>query len=193
MGTGVTLGSSQDWYGRDVNANDAFDAGENRRFTGGTTLANFYMQLGYAPPAATLNGHVNLQFLAGSPAGQAVRIELRIPNTTNAVAIHDVNLDASGNYQITGITPGTYDISAKGVNWLRQVLSSVNVTGAVTGDFDLTNGDCDSSNAIDVFDLNTILSRFGMGVGDGDIDWSSVVDVFDLNIVFGGFGQQGQP
>lgn len=138
----------------------------------------------------TLSGHVDLQLLSGSPSGQAVTLEFRQVGTTNVVATYPVTLDGSGNYSAGVVLTGTYDIAAKGANWLRKVLGSQNVNGATAANFALTNGDCNSDNHVDVFDMNNVLTQFG-GTGTGDLDWSSLIDVFDLNIAFTNFGTDG--
>lgn len=141
----------------------------------------------------TLSGNVNLQLIAVSPAGQQVDIEIRVPSTVTVVGSYTVTLDASGNYSIDNPVTGVYDVAAKSSNWLRQVVSSVDITGAAVADFSLINGDADPTNAIDIFDLNTALTNFASVGPAGDVNKDGVVDVFDLNAILGTFGQVGMP
>lgn len=138
-----------------------------------------------------LRGNVDLQLLAVSPAGQQVVVDIRVPNTTDVVESHIVILDGSGKYSINNPASGTYDVAAKGVNWLREVKPSVNISGAATANFSLINGDSDGTNSVDIIDLNTILIHFGLQTTIGDIDWNSVVNVLDLNAVLSQFGKMG--
>lgn len=51
-GGGVALGSSQDVYWRDANGNGQYDPADARNFGGGTSLANFVLQLQVPEPAS---------------------------------------------------------------------------------------------------------------------------------------------
>lgn len=144
-------------------------------------------------PGATVTGHVDLEFLP-APLGESATIEFRTPTTLSVVFSALITLDASGNYSVGGVPPGTYDVAVKFSNWLRQVLPSVIISSpSTTGvNFALFNGDAFQDNVVDVFDLNLMFSNFGnAGADPADINRSSLVDVFDLNIAFGDFGKVG--
>ncbi len=141
---------------------------------------------------ASLSGHVDLELLSVSPLNQPVVIEFRPPGNPVPVATYNVTLNALGNYSVASVLNGTYDIAAKGTNWLRQKLGSVVVNGATGANFSLTNGDGEVNNAVDLGDLNRCLVDFAtVGVDPADLDKDLVVGVPDLNIVLTNFAIVG--
>jgi hypothetical protein len=74
----------------------------------------------------------------------------------------------------------------------RQVLPCIVVAAPQTDlSFVLTNGDADHSNAVDMPDINTVLTNFGTSGPQGDLNWDGAVDLVDLNIVLLAFGLIG--
>ncbi|GMV35585.1 MAG: hypothetical protein AMXMBFR61_00930 [Fimbriimonadales bacterium] len=148
--------------------------------------------LDVAPGGSTVSGVVTLEQYLGGP-GQSATIEFReIPSGT---VLHSATivLDGAGNYSTPDVPNGTYDVAVKFVNWLRQVVPGVTVSGPTTVNFSLFNGDVDNSNGVDLVDLNAILATFGNPGGYGDLNWDAVVNLVDLNIVLANFGMTGAP
>lgn len=192
-GGGPAIGSSIDMYARDVNGNSVYDAGEGRTFTGGINQANFFLELAYSPSTTTITGNVELQQYEG-PAGQMSNLEFRTPSTQTVVASIPITLDGSGNYTATSAPVGVYDLTVKFSNWLRQVIPSVNTASTTVADFSLINGDGDPDNAVNLFDVNGVLSDFGaIGWDQYDMTWNDAVDLFDLNVSLSNFGISGDP
>lgn len=140
----------------------------------------------------SLMGFVTLEHLAVSPGGKVITIEFRTPGTTNVVKTYDAVLQGTGRYDVQFCMSGTYDLSLKYANWLRQTLPSVTVGVGTSADFVLKNGDCDGNNAVDIQDLNMGLACFGAS-GLGDLDGDGVVALTDLNIILMNFGAMGDP
>jgi hypothetical protein len=138
-----------------------------------------------------LAGTVELQSIAGSPAGTEVDIEFRYQATGQTAAVYTAVLGANGEYSVPATLRGTYDISLKHANWLRQTLPSVLVTGPTHVDFSLVNGDADHNNSVDLLDLSCVLSSFGGSGGPHDLDCDGEVGVGDLNIVITNFSKTG--
>lgn len=143
----------------------------------------------------TVTGNVNLQFVT-SPAGQTSTMEFRTPSTLTVVYSAPVTLDGSGNYSVSGVPLGTYDVAMKFRSWLRQVIPNVVVSGPTSGvNFSLLCGDASVDNKVDVFDLNQVFTGFGTSGAPGfdfaDLDWNGAVDTFDLNITLVNFGLVG--
>jgi len=153
--------------------------------------------LGYKVPGGgntatgNLAGTINLDQYSGSGELTGI-IEFREPGTSNVLFTKSAAAGNGASYSATDIPQGRYDVSVKMANWLRQSVADVAITnGALTQDFTLTNGDCDGSNSIDVFDLNTVLTGFAGSGPNGDLDYDGQVTVFDLNLVLVHFGQSG--
>lgn len=145
------------------------------------------------PQTGTVSGNVNLEFLSNH-AGQTATMEFRTPSTTTVVHSGPITLDTAGNYSISGVPLGVYDVAVKFSHWLRKVAPSVAVNTTTTGvNLALVNGDSFFDNVVDLYDLNKELVAFGGGSPDPteDLDADGDVDVYDLNIVFLNFGMVG--
>jgi len=139
---------------------------------------------------ASLTGVIDLQNLIPSPAGLQPAIQFRIVGTQTVVASYPVTLDGSGGYTVASVMAGTWDLSVKYSNWLRDTVPNVVVAGPTSAGFSLRNGDAVQDNTVDIFDFNQMLTDFG-GSGTGDIDKSGLTDIFDINIGVTNFGQSG--
>jgi len=94
-------------------------------------------------PPATLDGHVDL---SGFPATN-VTVRFFTPNTTTEAMKKYGTTDASGNFTISGLTPGTYDVAVKGQTSLSNLVTGVDLSIPGRTDFGvLLEGDASSSN-----------------------------------------------
>jgi len=195
VGSGVTNGSGVASFlynipggmsvgSHTIDADFAGDAQYNASTDGAT--------LDVSPGGNTVSGNVALELYLGPP-GQMATLEFRDPGTHLPVYTGPITLDGAGDYSISGVPAGTYEVAVKFSNWLRQTLTGIVVSGPTTGvDFALKNGDATGDNLVDVFDMNQIFGAFGaVGANPSDLNWDNLVDIFDLNIVFGNFGLVG--
>jgi len=142
-------------------------------------------------------GTVILQDFFGTVAGRTVLMEIRSGGI--AVQTENVTLGAGGSYSFTAtVTPGTYDIAAKGSHWLRQQVTGVSVTGTgPTVNFSLANGDIDGDNEVTIGDYSLLSTAFGSGPGDpnwdpeADLDGDDEVTIGDYAILSNNFGMIG--
>ena len=92
-----------------------------------------------ASPVATVTGTIALDGVTDqtkivSPVGN-MTFEFRTPGTTTALFAKTGTLTtnaanhALGDYTLTGVTPGTYDIAVKSRNGLRKVVKNVIIAG----------------------------------------------------------------
>jgi hypothetical protein len=133
------------------------------------------------------DGVVNLGNWAASPEG--VKLGLRVGSS---VAV--VTLDADGRFAIPfAVDPGQYDVSLKGAPWLRKTLSAVTFPLSEPLVFDLTNGDANGNNTVDLLDLSMVLVDFGQGSSPADLDGVDGVALPDINVVLVNFGKTGDP
>jgi len=142
-------------------------------------------------PGASITGVIDLLSYSPGPNGKSAEVIVRNGSTTET---NNVVLDAGGNYLVISHIPGTVEVLAKSDHWLRNKVSGVStLTGSASGvNMQLTNGDVDNSNDINIFDLNGVLIKFGQTGEPEDLDGSGGVDIFDLNLTLVGFGQVGQ-
>jgi hypothetical protein len=104
-----------------------------------------------------------------------ITFELRNPGTTTIIASasndEDLELpgtqittDGDGSYNLNGVPPATYDITAKSSKWLRHKQTNVSVSRGRTTIVDflgLKGGDADNSNSVNVFDLSILKHSYG--------------------------------
>ncbi len=144
-----------------------------------------------------ISGNIELRDFDGDITQVPVTVELR--QGGNVVRTATVNLDASGNYTIPAVLPGTYDLAFKASHWLRVVVPGVTVEDAeVTGvDVSLTNGDVDGDNEVTLVDFGQLVAAFGSVPGDdnwnanADLDGDEEVSLFDFGVLVRNFGLVG--
>jgi hypothetical protein len=116
-----------------------------------------------APSLSRIRGNIALNNFTGDISQVPVTVELR-GDTTRTLTIYP---ETNGDYTISDVQPGTYDIAFKASHWLRVVVPGVVVSGVeVTGlDVALTNGDVDGDNEVTLFDFGVLVRNFG-AIGD---------------------------
>ncbi len=147
--------------------------------------------------AYSIKGNIVLGDFLGDITLVPVPVQLRQGGTI--VRSETLLLDASGNYTIPDVEPGTYDLAFKASHWLRVVVPGVQVVDAdVTGvDVSLTNGDIDGDNEVTLFDFGALVAAFGSVPGDGnwnpdaDLDGDEEVTLFDFGVLVRNFGAIG--
>lgn len=118
---------------------------------------------------ATLTGTVTLENC--NDPEQNVTFEFRPqPGGTPTVLKHVLTPTGTntGTFKLEGIPDGTYTLAVKAYSWLRKVIPNVIVANGsdVSGlTVTLPSGDVNNSNAIDISDLNQIVSRYNQ-LGD---------------------------
>lgn len=122
----------------------------------------------------SVGGRVVLQDYSGDVTAIPVTLELRkhgggCVNTT-------LSLDASGNFVLSDVEAGTYDLAFKASHWLRKVVANTVVNSNMPGvNVSLTNGDADGNNYVTPADLSVILSA--MDSVPGNTNWDPTADL----------------
>ena len=118
-------------------------------------------------------------------------VEVRSIGSTTPLTSTTVNTGSGGTYSgITlMLTPGTYDITAKGFSHLRRLKSSVAIANNTTvdfsdgGTFKLLSGDVNSTdgdNKVNGIDLSLIVAGLLGGSARLDLNRDSIVNGIDL-------------
>jgi len=152
--------------------------------TGITTFAVFAV----AQEPAPLTGTVVLGDWSGNLTGQQVTVELAQNSTV--VRTETPTLNASGQFTISDVFPGTYDVRVKASHWLAKLQTGITVSGPTTisTTFSLTNGDCDGDNYVGSDDYNIWYAANDSFLGDpnynphADLDGDEYVGTDDYNI-----------
>jgi hypothetical protein len=142
--------------------------------------------------AGQINGRVTRQ---GAQAGNANTdvIALAIGNGVAATAV----TNASGYFSLVVPVGSTYTINASYPGYLQAQKSSVYVVGATVGigTTMLRGGDVNGDNCINILDVVSVISKFGMtglpATDPEDINDDGTINILDLTIAAGNFTKCG--
>lgn len=133
----------------------------------------------------------------GSPPALLLDTDIAypLPPATPSVSGHvNINVDAAGfgHAAVTDVTLGTIQVNiGPPFGTVNVTLTSVRVAGNVTV-APVLAGDLDEDCDVDIVDLATLLSNFGLSSGaepaDGDLDDDGDVDILDLSQLLANFG-----
>ena len=136
---------------------------------------------------STLKGHVNL---GGLPATN-VTVRLFTPNTTSQQDKKYGITDSSGNFTISGISAGNYDVAVKGETSLSNLVINQTFSSDTSVDFGvLREGDASNDDYVDVSDLSLLSGAWYSY--PGQLKWNPkadfnrdriIIDVSDLSLL----------
>jgi len=130
---------------------------------------------------ATLEGHVDLQ---GFPATD-VTVRFFAPGTQNEAMKKYTTTDASGNFTIGGLDPGTYDVAVKGQSSLSNLVEDVDLSVGGKADFGLLReGEANGDDYISGGDYSLLSSAWM--TWPGKANWDASVDFTRDSYVSGG-------
>lgn len=131
-------------------------------FPGATTAAyitagQVYLTAPIANNGIVVSGLVQLE----SGYGPGVYVSLVNPSTESSVM--QVFTDASGNYQLANVQPGTYNLVATHKGFLKAASSTISVSTSSVSVPALTMkaGDLNGDNKIDLLDVATFAKNYG--------------------------------
>jgi len=132
-----------------------------------------------------------------------VTVEVRAPGSTIPLFSALVDTDLDGEYHgllLTGISPGTYDITAKAYSHLRRKLSSVALGSGTTVDFSAvgTNpvlcGDVNlalGDNKVNSLDMTILVGQWFVNDERTDLNQDGVVNSIDMTNMVTNFNLEG--
>lgn len=149
-----------------------------------------------------LNGSVTLEGLTGANvANRPLVVRLFQPGTETQVgSAFNTTTDASGNFSVSGLPAGTFDIDVKNPQRVSRRASGVIIpaSGAVTRAFGLLlAGDVNDGNFVNLSDYNILRSVFLLSEGDpgydarADMNGSGFVNLSDYNLLRANFLAEG--
>ena len=109
-------------------------------------------------------------------------------------------LGANGAFSITGLAPGSYNLSAKGDKWLRATtLVNISAGSVTSANLTLPAGDANNDNSIDATDFGLFVSGYNTSAnvpGSGydptvDFDNDGSVDANDFGLFVGNYNKTG--
>lgn len=128
-----------------------------------------------------------------------VLVNIYQAGTNTVVNTITTTADANGDFAITGITPGTYDIAVKPTYFL-QVMENVTLSaGSNSISFGMCmGGDADDNNQIDLSDYSILSTAFYTQTADpgyapgADFDGNGQIDLSDYSVLSTNFYQAGE-
>ncbi len=142
------------------------------------------------PGGCTLTGSVALQ---GRP--QAPHPSWSVPLTvTIGTTSYSVMTDQRGNFGLSGLTPGTYNITVKNRHTLRNQKSGVTlVVGVNTVNFGtLLEGDANDDNYVNISDFSLLRLGFAPRYDERvDFNQDGIVNISDFSLLAVNFGRHG--
>jgi probable HAF family extracellular repeat protein len=191
--TSLLADGSELWDARAISPDGRYIVGRGYNAATGR-LEAYLLDMG-APSLSRIRGNIALNDFVGDITQVPVEVELR-GETTQTLTVYP---ETNGDYAISDVQPGTYDIAFKASHWLRVVVPGVEVSGTeVTGiDVALTNGDVDGDNEVTLFDFGQLVAAFGSMPGDSnwnadaDLDGDEEVTLFDFGVLVRNFGAIG--
>lgn len=135
-----------------------------------------YMTIRFAVRGkGSISGRVLLE--ARSDHSDLITFELRNPGETINITTYQVNTTSDGSYILDTIRPGTYELTAKSSNFLKDKQTNIIVNAdqqTFNINFSLLGGDANDDNYISWQDYGIIRSAYGSSEGDGN--WNKEVD-----------------
>ena len=155
----------------------------------------------YDPNAVltTLDGTVNLEGRTDHSGTYAVAVYSTGTDSVAFPSITSTTVDSSGNFTLSDLAPGTYDIAVKHPQYLQVIDTVILVEGTNSHAFGtLLAGDVTDDNVVNLFDFSPLATAFGTTAGDQDYNplaeftGDSVVNLFDFSLLAANFGTAGE-
>jgi len=142
------------------------------------------------PIACAMQGRVTLQ---GRPAppdpSWVVPLTLTIGN-----ASHMVTTDQWGQFTLSGLTPGTYDMRLKHSHTLGNRKSTVTLLPGDANEVDfgtLLEGDANNDNCVDIRDFYVLKQTFNTSDARADFNQDGLVNIYDYYPIKWNFNRCG--
>ncbi len=161
-----------------------------------STGGSFTICVSAENPGTSLSGNVDWNADCGSTTAT---VKLYEPGTSILVEEYDTTVDAYGHFSVPNAASGTYDVFVKVYGALQKGVASVQLFSGpnqiTIGE--LTKGDIDNNNAINIDDLTAFIGSFGLNSSDpgfnpmADLNCDASVNVDDLTAFISAFGVSG--
>jgi len=186
-----------DYTGNDTNGDGFGDTPHD--IIGGTNKDHLPLVV----TSATLEGHVSFPGRGIPPDSKWIEnFTVRFFQGGNETVWSPKNAttNSAGVFNITGLDPGTYNISIKNWTCLSEVNTSVTLGAGNTTvvDFGMTReGDADNNDHINILDASSLVGAFGSSQGGPgwnahcDFNRDGNVNILDASALASNFGEDG--
>jgi len=191
-----------DYTGNDTNGDGFGDTERPYNCTGSIRYGGDWLPL--VLTGATLEGHVSFSGRGAAPDSrwmEQFNVTLfEAGNLTHVLWAGNATTNNTGVFNITGLTPGTYDIGIKNWTCLSEVKTNETLTAGNTTvvDFGTTReGDADNNDHINILDASSLVGAFGSSQGGPgwnahcDFNREGNVNILDASALASNFGEHG--
>src|SRR5205085_1129815 len=148
------------------------------------------------------SGTVALEGLTPGTSGYQVPLVVHLlqPGTETEVGFFAATTDINGNFAVSGLPVGTFDIDVKNARRISRRAFGLTLTagGTVTRAFgSLLAGDVNNSNFVNLSDYNLLRATFLLSLGEtgyderADMNGSDFVNLSDYNLLRANFLVEG--
>lgn len=131
------------------------------------------------------------------PASQNYTIEVRNAGQSTVLTSWNLTASSAGVVAVPLPSSGTYDVSVKFSHWLRKKVTLAASGSDQTASLNLTNGDCNNDNVVDLSDYTVVVIAFNTAPAqpgwniNADLNSDSIVDLTDYTVLVSNFNASG--
>ena len=162
------------------------------------SLVNGTVEITYT---ATINGAVLLQGRPTPPNARwsvPLTVTLTIPGNSTPAYTFTPTTDTSGNFSVTGILPGTYDVRVKHSHTLRNLKTVSLIAGTNTVNFGtLLEGDANNDNYVTLLDFSVLAASYAKCEGTtgydarADFNLDTCITLLDFSLLATNYSKGG--
>lgn len=150
------------------------------------------------PIGTTVQGKINIGSFAGAVPVGNFDIELRQGGVVKDSG--SIPVDSQGRYTFaTDVPAGVYDVHFRGSHWLGKLVTGVTISGTVTLNPAVLNGDIVPDNSVDFFDYLKLSDGYESLFGEAaytanamaDLNGDATIDFFDYLILSENYEKEG--
>lgn len=118
--------------------------------------------------STTVSGNLNLNGYSGP--NDIGNMTFTLVPSVGSPEVKTVFVDVNGDYSFTTSLTGSVNVLIEGSTALGKLVTGVNLSGSVTLNADLANGDGNDSNSCDLLDYFILSDSYNLALGDAGYD-----------------------
>jgi hypothetical protein len=184
-----------------VTFSNVFPRGSDVTFGGSSVLNSLGNGSVEITNTASINSSITLQGRPTLPDPRwsiPLNVNLTVPGNNLPAYIFTPTTDNSGKFTLTGIVPGTYQVSVKNSHTLQNLKTVTLTAGENTIDFGtLLEGDANNDNSITLIDFSILATTYGKYQGtsgydpQADFNGDTCVTLLDFSLLASNYGKSG--
>ena len=139
----------------------------------------------------SISGNINLGEDFGKLSYMPTQAQLLNTDGASSRISFPLKRHLNGDYQIDWVPMGVVKLRVKGDHYLASTAIVDTSNGSTSTNFNLTNGDANGDNKVNLFDIVSLDMNFGKSSTTADLNGDGLVNLFDYMIIDIKFGAQG--